>query len=83
MAFSPRVESLAAVARQDIDHTNLPLTLEAFQWSSISLQADSDTQDFGVVVTPVPQNLSYQPQLLADKSQNRNANYFSTRPITV
>jgi hypothetical protein len=24
----------------------------------LSLQADSDTQDFGVVVTPVPQNLT-------------------------
>jgi ABC-type iron transport system FetAB permease component len=31
-----------------------------------SLQADSDTQDFGVAFTLVPQNLTYQPQLLAD-----------------
>jgi hypothetical protein len=32
MAFFPRVETLVAVAHQDIDHTDLPLTLEHFQW---------------------------------------------------
>jgi hypothetical protein len=84
MAFSPRVETLAVVAHQNIDHTNLPLALEPFQWTSISLQADSDNQDFGVVVTPVPQNLTQQPQLSANqpdpKGQHENPLVNSTSP---